>query len=224
MRLRYDFSFDIICPFIENCFRRMIDLATEIKKLSVICYPHPTLRHVAKPVRMVDAELRSIIARMFELMYEHRGVGLAATQVDIPLRFFVYNPTGKQGEGREQVFINPVISRPRGHEESEEGCLSLPGIYGNVVRSKTIRVNAYELSGMEINQEFTGFEARIIQHETDHLNGTLFIDRMIEGSLNELEEDISALVTDFESRQRTGAIPASEAILDRLSKFESRYC
>ena len=202
----------------------MFDIAAEIENLSIVTYPHPSLRHQAKPIRRVDVELRSIIARMFDLMYEHRGVGLAATQVNIPLRLFIVNPSGRRGEGQESVFINPIVSRPRGNDEDEEGCLSLPGIYGNVVRSKTIRVNAYDLAGNEVDQEFTGFEARIIQHETDHLNGMLFIDRLSEGALRELEDGISELVVDFESRQRTGAIPANELLAKRLGDLESRYC
>src|SRR5688572_5663023 len=93
-------------------------------QLTVITYPHPTLRYVAKPIRRVTPDLRKIAARMFELMYEFRGVGLAATQVDLPIRMFVMNSTGRKEEGPEHVLINPVISRPRSNEEAEEGCLS----------------------------------------------------------------------------------------------------
>jgi peptide deformylase len=202
----------------------MLDIASEIQKLSIVSFPHPALRYPAKPVRRVDAHLRSIVQRMFDLMYEHRGVGLAATQVDLPIRLFVFNPTGNRDEGTEQVFINPVVSRPRGNEEAEEGCLSLPGIYGNVVRAKTVRVNAYDLSGQETDRDFSGFEARIIQHETDHLNGVLFIDRMVEGAVREKDEEIDALVTEFESKQRTGSLPPGPKILQRLAELETRYC
>lgn len=196
----------------------------ESADLSIILFPHPTLRYVAKPVRRVDARLRQLVAQMFELMYAHRGVGLAATQVDLPLRLFVMNETGQAGEGAERVFINPVIGKPRGNEEAEEGCLSLPNIHGNVVRAKTIRVNAFDLSGNEIDQDFSGFEARIIQHETDHLDGTLFIDRLKEGAINEVVGELDALSTDFQSRQRTGAIPEDAQLLERLQQWEQRYC
>ncbi len=97
--------------------------------LQIIQYPHPTLRHRSKPLRRVDAELRKIVAEMFELMYEHEGVGLAANQVDLPYRLFVVNPEGKADAGEsEGVFINPVLSHGRGLEEDEEGCLSIPGV------------------------------------------------------------------------------------------------
>lgn len=192
--------------------------------IAIITHPHPTLRYVAKAIKRVDANLKNVVARMFDLMYEHRGVGLAATQVDIPLRLFVMNAAGEKGEGDEIVMLNPVISKPRSNEEAEEGCLSLPGILGNVVRAKTIHINAYDLSGNEINRELSGFEARVVQHETDHLNGTLFIDRLKDGVINELQPDIDALVTEFRSRQRTGAIPEDADLTTRLGVWEGKYC
>jgi peptide deformylase len=122
------------------------------------------------------------------------------------------------------VLINPVLSRPRSNEELEEGCLSLPNINGNVIRAKTIRVNAFDLNGQELNQDFSGFEARIIQHETDHLNGMLFIDRMNEGSMVDIVDELGFLNTDFESRQRTAAIAPSGALLAHLTGWEAKYC
>ncbi len=192
--------------------------------LSVISYPHPTLRYVAKPVRRVNAELRSIAQRMFALMYEHRGVGLAATQVDLPMRMFVLNASGHQGEGQERVVINPVISRPRANEEAEEGCLSLPGIHANVVRAKTIHLNAFDIDGNEIDCDLSGFEARIVQHETDHLNGMLFIDRLKEGAEVELAAELDALRHAFQSLQRTASIPDDEVLQQRLSDWEAKFC
>ncbi len=99
-------------------------------------------------------------------MYEHRGVGLAANQVNLPFRLFVANEMGNPDEGEELVFINPVISRGKGIDESEEGCLSIPGVNRQVKRNKSIHVNAYSLDGKEINQTVEGFLAKIIQHET----------------------------------------------------------
>src|SRR5688500_15974234 len=121
--------------------------------MQIITYPHPTLRHVSKPIRRVDAELRQLVREMFGLMYAAKGIGLAANQVDLPVRLFIVNLSGKEGEGEEQVFINPVVSSPKGSDEAEEGCLSLPGLYGQVIRPKTVRVNAYNLSGQEIQRE-----------------------------------------------------------------------
>jgi len=103
--------------------------------LQIIHYPHPTLRHVSKPLARVDAELRAWVAEMFDLMYEHEGVGLAANQVDLPYRLFVCNPSGDQSEKESEcVFINPVIVKGSGQHEHDEGCLSIPGIHAPVVR------------------------------------------------------------------------------------------
>jgi peptide deformylase len=192
--------------------------------LSIINFPHPTLRYVAKPIRRVDAKLRSIVARMFELMYEHRGVGLAATQIDLPIRLFVMKASPDQVPEGEMVVINPVLSKPRSNEEAEEGCLSLPNIHGNVVRAKTIHLNAYDLRGREIDQDFSSFEARVIQHETDHLDGTLFIDRLKEGALHEVAHELDALVTEFQSLQRTQAVPHDQQLISRLGLWEELYC
>lgn len=192
-------------------------------RLSVVLYPHPVLRHVAKSVKRVDATLKEIADRMIDLMYEHKGVGLAATQVNVPLRLFVWDPTGRREEGRPQVLINPTLTRPRSSEEEEEGCLSLPGVHANVVRAKTIHMHAYDILGREIDAEFAGYEARILQHETDHLNGVLFIDRLSTQMLREHEQALATLQTDFESRQRVGGIAPPEALSQQLLEWERRY-
>lgn len=192
-------------------------------RLSVVTYPHPGLRHVAKSIKRVDARLRDVAARMIELMYEHSGVGLAATQVNIPLRMFVWDPTGRPAEGRPEVFLNPTITRPRSNEEAEEGCLSLPGIHANVIRAKTIHMHAYDMNGREIDTDFTGFEARILQHETDHLDGILFIDRLGTEVAREHESALGTFMADFESRQRWGSIDSSENLDRQKSEWERLY-
>lgn len=195
-----------------------------ISELSIINYPHPTLRYAAKPLKRVDARLSEIVRRMFDLMYEHRGVGLAATQVNLPLQLFIMNPSGQEGEGMETVMINPIISRPRGTEIAEEGCLSLPGIHGNVPRALTIRVNAYGLDGREIDRDFSDYEARIIQHETDHLHGRLFIDRLKERDAAQIGEELDGLSVEFFSKQRSGSIADESTLLAELVDWEQAYC
>lgn len=197
-------------------------LGTE--KLQIITYPHPTLRHTSKPLRRVDAELKNIIRQMFELMYESKGVGLAANQVDLPLRLFVANEEGDAEKGQELVFINPVLSKPKGLEEREEGCLSLPEVYGQVKRPERIHISAYNLQGQEISAELTGLLGRIVQHETDHLDGVLFIDRLSETGQMAVRDDVAEFALDFESRRRTGEIPTDEQIAARLAEIEKRYC
>ncbi|MGE0755801.1 MAG: peptide deformylase [Pirellulaceae bacterium] len=192
--------------------------------MEVITFPHPTLRYQSKPIRRVDAELRQSIQEMFELMYEHRGIGLAANQVDLPLRLFVMNLEGERGKGEEFVFINPVISHPKGTEEREEGCLSLPELYAPVVRPKRVRIQAYGIDGREIQADVDGLFARCVQHELDHLDGVLFIDRVHEARLPELQDALDEFATDFDSRRATGGIPSDEQIASRRAGLESRYC
>lgn len=192
--------------------------------LQIVTYPHPTLRYPSKPVKRVDAELRVLIRGMFELMYESRGVGLAANQVDLPLRLFVMNEMADPDEGQELVFINPVLSKPKGAVEKEEGCLSLPELYGNVRRPERIQVSSYNLDGQLFEAELTGLPSRIVQHETDHLDGVLFIDRLTETGKMSAREALEEFELDFESRIRTGEIPPEQQILSRLAEIEKTYC
>ncbi len=192
--------------------------------MQIITYPHPTLRRVSKPLRRVDSELRGVIRQMFDLMYEAKGIGLAANQVDLPLRLFIVNLEAKPGAGDELVFINPVISLARGgSEESEEGCLSLPGLYGQVVRPKQVRINAYSLTGQEIEADATGLFARCVQHELDHLDGVLFPDRMSTTARADIDEDLHVFETEFSSRRGTGAVPTDEEIARQWADWEGRY-
>jgi len=181
--------------------------------LRIIRYPHPTLRHRSKPVRRVDKALRGMVAEMFDLMYEHEGVGLAANQVDLPIRLFVVNPAGTREDGEELVIINPEIQRPRGNESAQEGCLSLPGLFGQVKRPKTIRLSAFDLKGNAIEREIDGFLARVIQHEN----------RMTEEAKRDVDEAIGEMTLDFRSQQETGSIPNDETLIARLAEWEQRY-
>lgn len=192
--------------------------------MEIITYPHPTLRHKSKPIKRVDAQLHDVVREMFELMYDANGVGLAANQVDLPIRLFVVNLEADPEKGEELVFINPVIRMPKGTKEHEEGCLSLPGLYGNVVRPKKVRVNAYNIQGDEINADIDGLFSRVVQHETDHLDGVLFIDRMTESAKFDIEGELNMFETEFKSRRETGGIPDDAAIAARLSDWEAKYC
>jgi peptide deformylase len=144
--------------------------------LQIIEYPDPRLKKVSLPVETFDESLKALAARMFQLMREARGVGLAAPQVGQNIRMFVMNHSGDPADDR--VYINPELSEAEGSEESEEGCLSLPGLNVRVIRDKTMRIRARDLDGNDIDQVQTGYIARVWQHEFDHLNGTLITDRM----------------------------------------------
>lgn len=142
--------------------------------LTVRLYGDPVLRQVATPVRDITAEIERIIADMTETMWHQVGIGLAATQVGLPYRILVMD----DGKGGAQALINPVIESRSGTIREEEGCLSLPGVFGVVERSKTISVKAVDADGKPVALEATGLKARIVQHELDHLDGVLFIDRL----------------------------------------------
>lgn len=150
------------------------------RDLTLLHYPDPRLRRRAREVPSLSGPLRSILRnlvdRMFEVMRQHKGVGLAAPQVGISIRLFVMNPTGEPGDDR--VYINPRLSAPEGEEEREEGCLSLPEINTPVLRSLRLRMQAHDLDGRNIDETADGLIARVWQHETDHLDGVLILDRM----------------------------------------------
>lgn len=192
--------------------------------MRIVNYPHPTLRHKSKAIKRVDAYLRNIVREMFELMYAVNGVGLAANQVDLPLRVFILNLKAKADEGEELVFLNPVVTAPKGLAEAEEGCLSLPNLYGQVKRPKQVKVQAYNLQGEEISATLSGLLARVVQHESDHLDGVLFIDRMSETGLLAAEPALEEFEIEFKSRRGTGEIPSDEQIAARLLELERKYC
>ena len=192
--------------------------------MRIVPYPHPVLRHVSKPIKRFDSELRDKIREMFELMYEAEGVGLAANQVDLPLRLFVVNLKADPKKGEELVFLNPVVSRPRGTAEQEEGCLSLPGVRGKVKRPEKVLLSAYLPNGTEFEQEVDGLLARVVQHELDHLDGVLFPDRMSDTARADIEEEIEEFELDFVSRRNSGEISSDEEIAEQIAALEKKYC
>lgn len=144
--------------------------------LRIIHYPDPRLRKISAPVAEFGAPLAEFVQRMMTLMEKGKGVGLAAPQVGVNTRLIVVNPTGKPDGNR--VFLNPVIREPHGTVEAEEGCLSLPGVNVQIRRAQTCHLSAQDVEGRPIEMDLEGLLARICQHETDHLNGVLIIDRM----------------------------------------------
>ena len=190
--------------------------------MRVVKYPHPTLRHTSKPLRRVDADLKKAIAEMLDLMYQDKGIGLAANQVDLPYRLFVMNTeSDPKAKDHEFVFINPVISKRRGTVEDEEGCLSFPKIYAPVKRSEKIVLSAYDLSGKEVCLELDGLFSRAAQHEADHLDGVLFVDRLAESAKLSVKGVLEALERRFEGDRRRGQIPGDEQIAARLKELEA---
>lgn len=143
--------------------------------LSILCFPDPKLHTVAKPVAAVDTRIQTLMADMLETMYEAKGVGLAATQVDVHERLIVIDVS----EGRDDplVLINPrlIWVSPETHL-NEEGCLSVPGIYDGVQRHDSVKVEALDGAGQNRLIEADGLLAVCIQHEMDHLMGKVFVE------------------------------------------------
>lgn len=189
--------------------------------MRIVKYPHPALRHISKPLLRVDSGLKAMVRQMLDLMYAQEGVGLAANQVELPYRLIVMNTkSDSAAKEEEHVFINPEITRRKGLEEKEEGCLSFPEINGPVKRSQKITVNAYNLAGQEITWELDGICARVVQHECDHLDGILFIDRLSPANLLAIKQDLLDLEAEFAGDRRLGLIPEDQLITARLNQLE----
>lgn len=143
-------------------------------KLEVLHFPDPRLRKKAVPVESIDESVRQLAADMLETMYAENGVGLAATQVNVQQRVIVIDVS----EGRDQplALVNPEILEQEGNEQSQEGCLSVPGFFDTVERSTQVRYRFLSLDGELVQAEADGLMAICLQHEIDHLNGRLFID------------------------------------------------
>jgi len=188
--------------------------------LRIVPYPHLALRYPSRPVTQIDDDLRTKVRAMFELMYESRGIGLAANQVALPYRFFILNLTADpEQKDKEQVFINPEIVKRHSSIEDEEGCLSFPGIYFNVRRARKIKVRAFNLSGEPVEVEAEDLYSRAIQHESDHLDGKLFIDMMGPITRATLNGKLRDLETKFRQAQASGEYPGDDEIkrlLDNL--------
>jgi len=135
----------------------------------------PVLRTPASDVDRFDKSLRRLRDQMLETMYAAPGVGLAAPQVGLAMRFFVFDAGDGEGPG---ALANPEIVLGAGEVEEDEGCLSIPGVYHATPRSATVRIRGLDLDGRPADLEAEGLLARIFQHETDHVNGLLFIDRL----------------------------------------------
>lgn len=140
----------------------------------IVKVPHPALRKVAPVVTKITKKTQLLLDDMLRIMRKANGVGLAAPQLGIDQRIIVIAPM----DYRPMALINPVITKMEGEVVGTEGCLSLPGLYGSVTRAKFVEVDCLDRRGREITLELEGMPARVLQHEVDHLNGVLFIDKV----------------------------------------------
>lgn len=141
---------------------------------TILHYPDPRLRRRALPVAKVDDDIRRLVDDMAETMYRAPGIGLAAIQVDVAKRVVVIDISAERNQ--LQVFINPEIRMRDGEQVMEEGCLSVPGVYDEVVRASNVRVAALDREGSPFELDADGLLATCIQHEIDHLDGKVFVD------------------------------------------------
>jgi peptide deformylase len=191
--------------------------------MKIVQYPHAALRHAARPLTGIDDKVRQQVAAMIDLMYEGRGLGLAGPQVALPYQVFVMNLTADPNQREhERAFINPVILERKGSIEGEEGCLSFPGLFQKVRRAKTIKAQAYNLKGELVEVTASDLEARVWQHEVDHLHGVLFIDKMgpiarmaSRGYLKDFEQE-------YRRAQERGEIPPDAEIEELLRGLEAQ--
>jgi peptide deformylase len=173
-----------------------IALITPMTKLAILEYPDPRLRKTAKPVEVVDDAVRQLAADLLETMYAAKGIGLAATQVDVHRRVLVLDVSDERNQ--PMVFINPELLSAEGRGPGEEGCLSVPDIYEKVQRATHIRARALGLDGRPFEVDADGLLAICIQHEMDHLEGKLFVDY-----LSELKRQLIRRRLEKERKQRS---------------------
>ncbi|HEY3656838.1 MAG TPA: peptide deformylase [Steroidobacteraceae bacterium] len=165
-------------------------------KLAILEYPDPRLRKTAKPVEVVDDAVRQLAADLLETMYAAKGIGLAATQVDVHRRVLVLDVSDERNQ--PMVFINPELLSTEGRGPGEEGCLSVPDIYEKVQRATHVRARALGLDGRPFEVDADGLLAICIQHEMDHLEGKLFVDY-----LSELKRQLIRRRLEKERKQRS---------------------
>ena len=172
-------------------------------KLTILEFPDPRLRTVARPVTAFDDALRTLIAYMFETMYAAPGIGLAATQVGELKRLLVIDVSEEKNQLR--VFINPEIIRKEGAAINEEGCLSVPGIYDGVERFDAIKVTALDAAGVSRLIEADGLLAVCIQHEMDHLMGKVFVEYLSPLKRNRIKTKMIKAQRESRSDAESGA-------------------
>lgn len=178
-------------------------------KLPIAYYGDPILRQKAKHVTEFNDDLRKLVEDMLESMYEHDGMGLAAPQVHRSIALFItkvprVGPDDKYIEGPLRVFINPKIEviEEGGVWEASEGCLSIPGIRGDVIRPYKIRVTAHDLDGKVFTEEMSGWDARAVMHENDHINGVLYIDRMQGKKRKDMEAHLQTIKKKYAAKKK----------------------
>jgi len=191
--------------------------------VKIVKYPDPILNKLAEPVETIDDNLAKIVAEMFKAMYAGNGVGLAAPQVGISKRFFIVNidPHEQSPEKlaqNEYVFINPILTNFEGEQEYEEGCLSIPGVNAKVKRAQKVTITAQNLVNETFTLELDGFFAEVVQHENDHLDGILFIQKVSPTEQIAIKPQLNALRQKYQKEKRKKAKASAKKAKKRKIK------
>lgn len=159
-----------------NSQEKIEQAVANLENMGVVKYPDPRLKEVATEIEHIDDNLKALADKMIEMMFENKGIGLAAPQVGVTVRMFICTPTFDPDD--VHVYINPKVISGDKPQTDEEGCLSFPNIYCKVKRPSRIKIEATNLDGEKISETFTDLAARVFQHELDHLDGILLADKM----------------------------------------------
>jgi peptide deformylase len=170
----------------------------------ILIWPDPRLREQAEPVKVVDDEIRALVADMFETMYAANGVGLAAVQLGIPKRIVTIDTSPKQEGVKPLALINPVIVATEGETVYSEGCLSIPGESEDVTRFAQVKVKALDKDGQQFEVEGSELLAIALQHEIDHLDGIVFVDKVSSLKRELIKRRMKRLKADREREKREG--------------------
>ncbi len=168
----------------------------------IVKYGHPVLRLKAREIKKIDDSIRDLAEDMIETMEAAEGIGLAAPQIAESITLLVTNSGLIEEDAPPKAYINPVILSEEGDFNMEEGCLSIPDIREDVVRAEKIKIKYQDLDGLEHEEECSGMLARVLQHEVDHLNGVLFIDRISQIKRKLLSKKLKAIVA--QSKEEAG--------------------
>jgi peptide deformylase len=173
---------------------------TDYTKCTITRFPEPVLSKPAKPIETIDDSIRQLAERMKDIMVEYQGVGLAGPQAGVNLQIFVASPNGTKEDAK--VYINPSIEPEGELQVMEEGCLSLPTIYGKITRYYRCTVKALDLDGKPFTETGEGILARIFQHEFDHLQGMMIKDRMSEPAKLRARKTLKRMQEEYEQKQQ----------------------
>lgn len=195
--------------------------------IEVVPYPHPAIRHKAVKVEKFSDDLKKLVQVMYDIMYDRKGCGLAATQLGLPFRLFVINPTGDpENKDKERAFVNPTISpkvqrgKTRTYKDTE-GCLSIPGLMRAVERPHDITYEAFDADGKKFAGTYSGLTGRVVQHEYDHLEGVLFTDNLDDFQRQGVEEWLRYMREMYNSLLDMKHFPPDDEAKKALTELEN---